>query len=168
MTISEVIIKQDISELCGLANDLGRYYVKGMGARLQDILSSADNFIDYGDDTEEDAAVVYGTLERIERFYGNINFDILPKRQEFFPLHAVRHLLLGFREELDSIFRHNAQSSDSLDNYISTIMFFGNMYRDHIESVIERIRSFPQGGNFKLKARNLDGAEVDYPIFNRT
>ena len=171
MTIAELVSESEITanprllELQERANEMAKYYCKGFGDAFNSILGNASRYVrmpnhEKREDWKKEA---YSEFDNVNGFYRGIiqNFPNMLKREdkkEFYSLIVVSEWLPIFKEGMDRFFESgNDSAMRNLTSIRTVIIKFGEFYAGRLNQILDEIHSFPEGKNFNVKLKTIDG-----------
>ncbi len=155
-------LENNVLEMENKVNEMGGYYLKGMGAIVDGIISNAELLLMREKD-EKLSENAYKWLKEIKDCYGKIPFDSLYGKEEFYPLFVVKRLLPKFERSMDIIFKDKDKTGlNNLIRYSRSIIDVGNLYWEDMINLLKEIRKYPEAKDFRLKITDYKGMEWEF------
>ena len=142
------------------SKELAKYYYKGFGITLDSILGSAEAHLNLPARREivhyDERA--YENLEELEAVYSKIPFNDLHGNEKFYPLFVTNDLLKSLRARMDAYFKEPSDSNfKPIETYTIALGVVGSIYWSNITRLLEKIREYPEGKDFKIELMDHKG-----------
>ncbi|MBW3022724.1 hypothetical protein KY308_01310 [Candidatus Woesearchaeota archaeon] len=145
---------ENIEAMKEKALEMGKYYFKGFGYLMDEMLQHLDYYAKYPD-RKDKLKMGLENYEKIINSYAKIPFNKL-KGKEFEPLFAVRDLLPNFKKQIDKVIKEkNQRDVEILYDKAKEIIKLGYIYRRSFEKLLEDIRN--KAKDFKVKMVDYEG-----------
>ena len=150
----------DVPRMKEKAAELARHYFKGMTATSCMIIGAGELYLRLSDDSAKSGQrerILRGLAE-IKACYDGIPFEKLPEDARYYPLFLGKPLVgqmetaIGeFLEKPDEI------RYDRVCAACNVLLKIGKMYAEGLNSLLARIHGTPEGKDFFLEVRDING-----------
>jgi hypothetical protein len=142
-----------LEEMKATAIKMSSYYRQGFGTHVSGILNKMERYAVEGDEALLKKAREY--YNEIWEFYRSIPFEALQHEEDFYPLFIVRGLLPELKKKMELLSEGKGDALDDLFRCCKTIVNAGAVYYENLIELLDKIRSNPGSGDFRVEVNYL-------------